>query len=331
MKKIVVCLDWTPNTNHSGFFIAAHQGLYTAAGLDVELRSPDANPECTLTPARQVASGMAQFAVTPSESAISFSTTDHEVPKLVAVAALVQGSTSAICTLKSSGIDRPAKLAGKRYASYDGRFEDPIVARMVSNDGGDGSAVQFHSLDAHAYADADSMGAGSVVASYMQTGKSDATWIFPAWEGELASRAGQQLHCFALEDYAIPYGYSPILLAHPDMLSAEGAADTRAFLAATAQGYQKAAAEPMLAAEALCATGHLSLADTAFVEASAAAIADKYLTAAGAWGTMEVPRWSAFVDFLAATGILVGRDQAPILREAVDAGSLFTNALLPAQ
>ena len=181
MPKLVVCLDWTPNTNHAGFYVAAADGLYAKSGLDVELRSPDADPAQKLTPARQVAAGQAQFAVTPSESAISFSTTDHEVPKLRAVAALVQGDTSAICTLTSSGIDRPAKLAGKRYASYDGRFEDPIVAQMVRNDGGDGDAVNFHSLDALAFADAATMGAGSVVASYLETGKSDATWIFPAW------------------------------------------------------------------------------------------------------------------------------------------------------
>ena len=203
-KKIIVCLDWTPNTNHAGFFVAQLDGLYAKAGLDVELRSADADPEQTLTPARHVASGLANFAVTPSESAISFSTTDHEVPKLVAVAALLQGSASAICTIEGSGIDRPSKLQGKRYASYDGRFEDPIVAQMVSNDGGDGASVKFHALDAHAYADAETMGAGSVVASYLAKGRSDSTWIFPAWEGVLAERAGQRLHCFALEDYGIP-------------------------------------------------------------------------------------------------------------------------------
>ena len=53
----------------------------------------------------------------------SFATSEKDKPKLVAVAALLQGSTSAICTLKSSGIDTPAKLEGKRYASYGGRFE----------------------------------------------------------------------------------------------------------------------------------------------------------------------------------------------------------------
>jgi NitT/TauT family transport system substrate-binding protein len=42
-------------------------------------------------------------------------------PKLVAVAALLQNNQSAIVTLKSSGIDRPAKLDGKKYASYAAR------------------------------------------------------------------------------------------------------------------------------------------------------------------------------------------------------------------
>ncbi len=40
-----------------------------------------------------------------------------------AVAALLQEDTSAIVTLKSSGIDRPKDLEGKRYASYGARFE----------------------------------------------------------------------------------------------------------------------------------------------------------------------------------------------------------------
>jgi len=146
----------------------------------------------------------------------------------------------------------------------------------------------------------------------------------------LAERAGQELNCFSLEDHDIPYGYSPILLAHPSMLGEEHAHDTRAFLAATAAGYQVAARDPKTAAEALCACGHPSLADFSFVHASATAISDMYLTPAGVWGTMEGERWSAFVDFLAAAGILVSRGKAPILRADVDAASLFTNAYLPA-
>jgi ABC-type nitrate/sulfonate/bicarbonate transport system substrate-binding protein len=39
-SKITVALDWTPNGNHLGFFVAKDKGLYDAAGLDVTIVSP---------------------------------------------------------------------------------------------------------------------------------------------------------------------------------------------------------------------------------------------------------------------------------------------------
>ena len=62
--------------------------------------------------------------------------------RLVAVAALLQTQTSAIVTLKSSDIDSPKKLDGKRYASYEGRFEMPIVQQLIRDDGGEGLAIE---------------------------------------------------------------------------------------------------------------------------------------------------------------------------------------------
>jgi hypothetical protein len=34
-QKITVALDWTPNTNHIGMFMALEKGLYSANGLEV--------------------------------------------------------------------------------------------------------------------------------------------------------------------------------------------------------------------------------------------------------------------------------------------------------
>ena len=103
--KLSVALDWTPNTNHTGFYVAQARGLYAAAGLEVALLSPDADAApaegaTTLTPARKVERGLATFG--PSESAISYHTTDPDKPKLRAVATLLQGSTSAISVLAVS-------------------------------------------------------------------------------------------------------------------------------------------------------------------------------------------------------------------------------------
>jgi NitT/TauT family transport system substrate-binding protein len=67
--------------------------------------------------------GSATFACVPSESVISYHTWPNGAkPKIVAVAALLQSNQSAIVTLKSSGIERPAQLDGKKYASYAARW-----------------------------------------------------------------------------------------------------------------------------------------------------------------------------------------------------------------
>ena len=49
--------------------------------------------------------------------------------KVQAVAALLQDDTSAIVTLESSEVDRPAKLDGSVYASYGARCACHCQAR----------------------------------------------------------------------------------------------------------------------------------------------------------------------------------------------------------
>jgi ABC-type nitrate/sulfonate/bicarbonate transport system substrate-binding protein len=138
LRQVAVALDWTPNTNHAGFYIAKAKGWYAEAGLDVVLLSPHAD-DYKETPASKLLSGAATFALTPSETVVSFHTNRAAPkPKLVAVAAALQTSASAIVTLKSSGIERPAQLDGKRYASYAARYEGRIVQQMIKNDGGQG-------------------------------------------------------------------------------------------------------------------------------------------------------------------------------------------------
>ena len=38
--KVTFVLDWTPNTNHTGLYVALEQGLFEKAGLDFELCPP---------------------------------------------------------------------------------------------------------------------------------------------------------------------------------------------------------------------------------------------------------------------------------------------------
>jgi len=277
---------------------------------------------------------MAEFAISSSESAISFATSSNpEDTPLVAVAAILQGSTSSICTLEGSGIDRPRDLDGRRYASYDGRFEDAIVKQMVINDGGKGDVV-FHSLDFHGYADDTTMSEGSVISSYLKDGRSDSTWIFTHWEAVKARREGTKLNLFKLEDYGIPYGYSPVLLTSVEISEKQNKM-VESVLKAMDKGHKFVAENPYMAAEILIKeANHPSLSNFDFVEMSQQNIGDKYLIGdvdgdEGEWGVMDSSRWEKWVDFLFEHKIITNREGNPIPRNAVDVSKLFTNAYLP--
>ena len=57
-EKITFCLDWTPNTNHTGLYVAQAKGYYEEAGLDVEIVQPPDNGAALMC-----AAGQAQFAI----------------------------------------------------------------------------------------------------------------------------------------------------------------------------------------------------------------------------------------------------------------------------
>ena len=312
MASISLALDWTPNTNHSGFYAARSRGYYDDAGLDVEFVSPAADDYET-TPAKRVARGESTLAIAPSESVISYHT-HPEYASLVAVAAVCQRDTSAIATLAESGIDRPRDLDGKTYASYDARFEEDIVRQMIRNDGGDGDVevVTPPKLG---------------ILNTLMDGDADATWVFMPWEGLQAGRAGIDLTGFGLAEYDVPYGYTPTVLAHPDTI-AERTDALSTFLDASARGYREAADDPDGGARALIEAAAVEFDDEGFVEESQRRIADAYLTAEGEWGVMDRERWDAFVSWLTHEGILTDLDGDSITRGELDVDGLYTTRLL---
>src|SRR5690349_17802241 len=57
-QKIRIALDWTPNTNHTGLYVAQQEGWFKAAGLDVEFL-----PYNNTAPETLVSSGAAEFGI----------------------------------------------------------------------------------------------------------------------------------------------------------------------------------------------------------------------------------------------------------------------------
>jgi len=350
-KDVVVALDWSPNTNHTGFYVAKAKGWYESVGLKVRLLGANeedfrgsyteangTNPDGDFpTPCSKVAAKTAMFALNSPEGCVGWNTPPPGVqrPALQAVAALLQTQTSAIVTLKGKGCDRPKDLDGKVYASYAARFEGRIVQQMIRNDGGKGDYTE---------AVLPMLGIWNTVLE----GKADATWVFMGWEGVEAKMKGLELNTFYLQDYGIPYGYAPCLLAHPDTLS-ESPGTVRAFLKATAQGYEWAAANPEEAAQILIegAKEHNGFVlDNEMVKMSQQQMSSAYLDANGKWGRMEKSKWDAYLDWLSSSGLLTtfmqsrkpldgisvtldelraGKTGSIIPREDIDSSKIFTS------
>lgn len=221
MTGLKVALDWTPNINHIGIFIAKELGFYSEAGIDATIISP-LEDNYTITPGKKLELGVADFAVAPFETVISLNNKQNVVDA-VAVYAILQEDISSVVTLATSQINSPQQLDGKVYASYKARYEDHIVREMIKNDGGSGNINIVYP---------DKLG----IWNTLLTKQADATWIFNNWEGVEADTKGITLNKFSLKDHNIPYCYSPVILAKKHKIDSNKAAYTN-FIQATKKGY----------------------------------------------------------------------------------------------
>ncbi|NJC25811.1 ABC transporter substrate-binding protein [Neolewinella antarctica] len=300
MQQLTLALDWTPNTNHIGFFIAREKGFYAEASLDVNIQDPSQDNYAT-TPAKKVELGRADFALCPIESIISYRTKKNPFP-LIAVAAVLQDDLSAIACRRDSGIARPADLDGKRYASYQARYEDGIVKQMIRNDGGSGELTTDYPAK---------LGIWNTLLS----GEFDATWVFLNWE---AVQAGEEadLQYFKMADYGIPYSYSPVIAANEALLEEKRSAYTD-FLAATKRGYRYAADHQREAADIL--GRFVPERDQNIDLQKSLALTAGSFGDDSTWGRMNEQNVAAFLTWLKEQGLE---------RDAPAVSAIVTNALL---
>lgn len=276
--KITFVLDWTPNTNHTGLYIAQEKGYFEEAGLEVEIVQP---PEDGAT--LMVASGQAQFGVDFQDSMAPALSGDSALP-VTAVAAVIQHNTSGIISRKGEGMDRPKGMEEHTYATWDLPVEQAMIKNVVEGDGGDFSKVDM---------------IPSTVTDEVSALKSrqvDSIWVYYAWGGIATEVNDLETDYFAFSDLNPVFDYyTPVIIANNDFLS-EDPETAKAFMSALSKGYEDAIADPQGAAEILCkAAPEL---DKAMVEASQEYLADKYQAEAEKWGYIDAGRWNAFYNWL---------------------------------
>ena len=135
LEQVSFVLDWTPNTNHTGIYVAQELGYFEEAGLEVEIAQPPEDSSVAL-----VASGKADFSISFLDSLAPAFTGEDAMP-VTAVAAVIQHNTSGIISRQGEGMDRPKGMEGHSYATWNGAIELATLEEVVKADGGDFSKV----------------------------------------------------------------------------------------------------------------------------------------------------------------------------------------------
>ena len=298
---ITFVLDWTPNTNHTGIYVADALGYFDEAGLKVEIvQPPDDGAEA------MVASGQAQFGVSFQDYLVPALAGPEKTMPITAVAAILQHNISGIMSAKEKGIDSPKKMVGHSYATWELPIEQAIIKRCVEAEGGDFSSIEMlpETIDDEVTA--------------LKSDQVDCIWVYYGWAGINAEIEDFAINYFAFKDIdpAFDY-YSPVIIAN-DAFLADNPDTAKAFLAAVAKGYEYAIENPEEAAEILIDANPEIDAD--LVKASQNYLADQYQAEAAQWGVFDAERWNGFYEFINKEGL--AEQEIPM-----DVG--FTNDYLP--
>lgn len=300
LEKITFVLDWTPNTNHTGLYVAQEKGYFEEAGLEVEIVQPPEDGAEVL-----VASGKAQFGVSFQDSMAAALVGENALP-ISAVAAVIQHNTSGIISRKGEGMDTPKGMEGHNYATWNGPIELATLEQVVEKDGGDFSKIELIPSTV------------TDEVSALKTKSVDSIWIFYGWAGVKTELEGLETDYFAFADIDPVFDYyTPVLISGNEFL--EEKPDTaKAFLAAIAKGYGFAMEHPDEAAEILCkANPEL---DKELVKASQKYLADKYQADAEKWGYIDETRWNNFYNWL---------NEQDLVESDIPENTGFTNEYLP--
>ncbi|MFC2010889.1 ABC transporter substrate-binding protein [Chloroflexota bacterium] len=299
LTPVTFILDWVPNTNHTGIFVAEANGYFEEAGLAVEIIQPG-----EVYPEAAVASGTADFGISFQEQ-VTLARAD-DVP-IVSIAAVLQHNTSGFASTAYLNVTSPADFEGLRYGAWGSPFEEPTLEVLMKCSGGDFSRLEILNTG---WADPLALIAEDQI---------DIAWIFYGWQGFQAQQHEVDLNVVMMEDYfdCIPDYYTPVIIASEDTIANKPEV-VKALMKALSRGYDFAIQNPVEAANLLLAA--VPELDIELVKASQDWLSKYYKADAIRWGEQKESVWQDYTDWMVEYGILT----API-----SASDAFTNEFLP--
>ena len=176
-------LDWTPNTNHIGLYVAQKLGYYKDAGVNVKIL-----PTAQAGAETSVENGVANVGFTTLSNVAAFNSQGAD---LKFVFDLTQKPVARWCALASrTDIKTPKDLSGKTFVSFGSAEQTAVVRQMIKYAGGTG--------------DIKTATAGTNTFETLTSGKGDFGGFYVTWEGVESELSGPKLNCFVASDWGVP-------------------------------------------------------------------------------------------------------------------------------
>ncbi len=300
LEKVTLVLDYTPNTNHTGIYLAKEKGYYKDQGIDLEIIQPSDSDSVTL-----VASDKAQFGVSYQEDVTYALTREKDPLPVKAIATIIQHNTSGFAAPVEKNIKTAKDFEGKTYGGWGSPSEEAIIKLAMEKQGADFNKLKRVDIGKDDY--------------FTATKKNiDFAWIFDAWTGVEARLKNVKLDYIPIKDIdpALDY-YTPILITNNKTIK-ENPELVKKFMAATSKGYEEAIKDPSGAADILSkAVPEL---DKNLVKTSQEYLAKLYKDDAQKWGQMKAEVWKNYAKFMQDNGLI---------KKALNVDEAFTNEFLP--
>lgn len=295
-QKVTVLLDWFPNTNHTGLYVAKEKGYFSAENLEVLILQP-AEGENT----QVVAAGKADFGISSQESVILARVAG--IP-LVSIAAIIQHNTSAFASLEKNNIKSVKDFEGKRYGGWGSPIEETVIKAVMNEGGADYSKVKNITIGETDF--------------FKTIGRdSDFQWIFYGWDGIEARRRGIKLNTIMLRDLnpILDY-YTPVIVTNENHVKNQKELVLK-FMKAVRQGYEFSIKNPTEASQILIKSAPEL--NPELVKQSQAYLSREYQSDAEKWGIQQEEVWWRYIQWL--------NDQK-LIKKMINVKNAFTNEFL---
>lgn len=276
-EEVSLALDWFPNSNHAGIYLAQQNGYFEDENLDVDVYTPS-DPASILA---SVGAGRDDFGISYQPDLLQ---ARNQGVEAVSVAAIVQHPLNSIMTLESSGLETPGDLRGKKIGYPGIPSNEGMLETMLNTAGVELSEVELVNVG---FSLVPSLIGGTVDAIV------GAYWTH---ESILAELEGHPVNIMRMEEWGVPDFYELVLVTNEQTID-ERSDVVQRFVRALSRGYEAAMANPDGAIDALLELGGDEVNEELERE-GVRLLVPMWQDEAPQFGWQESSRWTEFADWM---------------------------------